>query len=111
MRSRFGHARERKRGQSTIEIVVLIMIVAAAVLTMNRYIRRGIMARLKKSGDSLGEQFSPNHISTFEITRTVNAKFTVTMASGGTEEKQYDTYTETVTENMEFGALNEEKLF
>ena len=50
--------RKSKKGQSTIEVVVLVIIVAAAVLFMNRYVRRSVMGMLKEKTDGLGKQFS-----------------------------------------------------
>jgi hypothetical protein len=35
------------RGQSTLEYAVFITVVAAAVVSMSLYVRRGIMANLK----------------------------------------------------------------
>lgn len=98
-------------GQSAVEIVVLIMIIAAAVLAMNRYVRRAIMARLKESGDSLGEQFSPEHVTKFNVVQNVSAEYTMTMSQGGVESKVYDSYVENRVEEKEFDALNKETLF
>ncbi len=101
----------RRKGQSAIEIVVLIMIVAAAVLTMNRFVRRAIMARLKESGDSVGEQFSPDHVTKFNVVQNVKAEYSITMSKGGVETKTYDYYVENRVEDKEFDVLNKEKLF
>ena len=49
-----------RRGQSTLEYAVLISVIAAAVLGMAMYARRGISARLRESADSMGSQFSPD---------------------------------------------------
>ena len=46
----------RKRGQSISEYVIVIGIVAAALLLMQTYIKRGIQGVIKASADELGDQ-------------------------------------------------------
>ena len=48
----------KRKGQSTLEYAVLIVIVIAALLAMNQYIKRGIQGRLKSATDDVGDQFS-----------------------------------------------------
>ena len=48
----------RKKAQSTLEYVILIILVVAALLTMQIYVKRGIQGRLRSSADDIGEQFS-----------------------------------------------------
>ena len=57
----------KKKGQSTLEYAVLIVIIIAALLAMNQYIKRGLQGRLKSATDDIGDQFSPgntNYIKT-----------------------------------------------
>ncbi len=49
-----------KRGQSTLEYVILIVIVIAAILTMQVYMKRGVQGRWKSAVDDMGEQYDPN---------------------------------------------------
>src|ERR1041385_7121717 len=63
----FKHLNKRK-GQSTLEYAVLIVIIIAALLAMNQYIKRGLQGRLKSSTDDIGEQFSPGNTN---VTKTV----------------------------------------
>jgi uncharacterized protein (UPF0333 family) len=49
-----------RRGQSTLEYVILIVIVIAALLTMQMYMKRGVQGRWKSAADELGEQYDPN---------------------------------------------------
>ena len=51
----------KRKGQSTLEYAVLIVIIIAALLAMNQYIKRGLQGRLKSSTDDIGEQFSPGN--------------------------------------------------
>ncbi len=53
-----AHTRMR-RGQTAIEFAALIVILIAAVVTMQVYVKRGIMGRARQTADSLGEQFDP----------------------------------------------------
>ncbi len=100
-----------KRGQSTIEIVVLIIVIAAAVLTMNRYLRRTIMGRIRQEADQIGEQFSVTGVENITISQSVQARYKTTQTLGGEELKQYAYRNITSTRNIELGALNEEEFF
>ena len=63
----------KKKGQSTLEYAVLIVIIIAALLAMNQYIKRGLQGRLKSATDDIGDQFSPgNTNSTKTVTTGVN---------------------------------------
>ncbi len=48
----------KKRGQSTLEYAVLIIIIIGALLSIQVYIKRGISGRLKQASDDIGDQFS-----------------------------------------------------
>lgn len=47
---------ERARGQSITEYVILLGVVAAAVLGMQSYAKRGIQAGIKAAADRIGSQ-------------------------------------------------------
>ncbi len=49
----------KRMGQSMLEYAVLIVLVAAALLTIQIYLKRGIQGRLRSAADDIGEQFSP----------------------------------------------------
>lgn len=55
------HAR---RAQSAVEYVVVLAAVAAALLSMAVYMKRGVSGNLRGSADSVGEQYHPKHSST-----------------------------------------------
>jgi hypothetical protein len=59
----------KRKGQSTLEYAVLIVIIIAALLAMNQYIKRGLQGRLKSSTDDIGDQFSPGNTN---FSRTVS---------------------------------------
>jgi hypothetical protein len=51
----------RKRGQSTVEYAVLIIIIICALISIQAYIKRGVQGRLKSATDDIGDQFSPGN--------------------------------------------------
>jgi len=48
----------QKRGQSTLEYAVLIVVIIGALLTIQTYIKRGVQGRMKQATDDIGDQFS-----------------------------------------------------
>lgn len=60
----------KKKGQSTLEYAVLIVIIIAALLAMNQYIKRGLQGRLKSATDDIGDQFSPGNTNYSKVTTT-----------------------------------------
>jgi len=51
----------QKRGQSTLEYAVLIVVIIGALLAMQAYIKKGVQGRLKGATDDIGDQFSPGN--------------------------------------------------
>ena len=60
----------KKKGQSTLEYAVLIVIIIAALLAMNQYIKRGLQGRFKSAADDIGVQFSPGNTNYVKVTTT-----------------------------------------
>lgn len=48
-----------RKGQSTLEYAVLIVVIIAALIAMQVYLKRGIQGKMRESADTIGEQFSP----------------------------------------------------
>ena len=48
----------KTQGQSTLEYAILMVIIIAALLTMQTYVKRSIQGRLKSATDDIGEQYS-----------------------------------------------------
>ena len=70
--------KRRKKGQSTLEYAVLIIIIIGALLSIQVYIKRGIQGRLKGAADDIGDQFSvgnTNVISTMTTSSRTKDKF------------------------------------
>ena len=59
-------------GQSLVEYTALVVIVAAALLGMSLYLKRGLSGRLRSAADSAGQQYDP---------RATTATFTVSVRS------------------------------
>jgi hypothetical protein len=58
------------RGQSTVELAILIAAVAAALVAMAIYLQRGYQGYLRTASQTHGVQFDPN--STFDESRRLN---------------------------------------
>jgi uncharacterized protein (UPF0333 family) len=63
---------KRKKGQSTLEYAILIVIIIGALLSIQVYIKRGIQGRMRSATDDIGDQFSPGNTNYIETTRTVS---------------------------------------
>ncbi len=63
-----------KKSQSLLEYSILLMIIIAAFLTMQVYIKRGFQGRWKQSVDDLGEQYDAQgfHGNTHYMTDTTS---------------------------------------
>ena len=59
-----------KRGQSTVEYAVLIVVVIAALLTIQNYVKRGVQGRLKSSADDIGDQYSEGNMNMMKRTKS-----------------------------------------
>ncbi len=62
---------KKRCGQSTIEVVVLFIVIAAALFLMRAYIQRGVQGKLKKSAEQIGTPWTyegdPSHIAYKEV--------------------------------------------
>lgn len=75
-----------KIGQSTLEYAVLIVVIIAALVAMQVYLKRGVQGRMRESADQIGEQFSPGY--------TVSNRTTTTYAQTRDTSDAYSTSTE-----------------
>lgn len=79
----------KERGQSTIEVVVLFVIIAAAVFLMRAYIQRGLQGKIKEDADKIGTGWSyqaddPNINTYYEYTHTERSTVEDTYSTGVT---------------------------
>lgn len=73
--------KRRKKGQSTLEYAILIIIIIGALLSIQVYIKRGIQGRLKGAADDIGDQFSVGNTNVVQI-MTTSSKTKDTFAAG-----------------------------
>lgn len=81
----------KKNGQSTLEYAVLIVVIIAALVAMQVYLKRGIQGRVRESADQIGSQFSPG-ITTSNMTTS----------TGGTTTESLENNQMTTTFNNQF---------
>ena len=62
--------KRKNKGQSLLEYSVLIIIIIAALFSIQMYIKRGIQGRMKSATDDIGEQFSVGNMNYRKITTT-----------------------------------------
>ena len=75
----------QKRGQSTLEYAVLIVIIIGALLTIQVYIKRGVQGRLKSSADDIGDQYSDgNQNEVSQTNRFTNSEEVYTTGQAST---------------------------
>ncbi|MDD5253022.1 MAG: hypothetical protein WC060_03190 [Candidatus Omnitrophota bacterium] len=72
----------RAKGQSTLEYVILLGFVVAALIAMGVYMKRGAQGRLRESADQIGEQYEAGK-TTGKYTVSTDMAQKETLASGG----------------------------
>ncbi len=68
---------QREKAQSTVEYAIIIAVVISALLTMQWWMRCGVMGKLHDSSDQIGDQFNP-----FAAAHNVNKTFNSTRTDG-----------------------------
>jgi Flp pilus assembly pilin Flp len=67
MKNKYG----RTKAQSTIEYAVMVACLAAALIGMQIYIKRGIQGRIRSAADEIGGQYSAT-TTTSDITQSIS---------------------------------------
>jgi len=62
----------QKRGQSTLEYAVLIVVIIGALLTIQVYIKRGVQGRLRSAADDIGDQYSDGNMNEIITTNRIS---------------------------------------
>lgn len=105
----------KKRGQSTLEYAILIVIVIGALIAIQVYIKRGIQGRLKSATDDIGDQYSPGNtnisITTTTVSKTRDTFGAGTPAGGVGVSKSVMEEDETITTNGSMNIINVEQEF
>ena len=99
--------KRRKKGQSTLEYAILIIIIIGALMSIQVYIKRGIQGRLKQASDDIGDQFS---VGNTNVTTTTYSRSQTrdTFKAGVTKSELTDDEVTTTTTNMEILNVNQE---
>jgi uncharacterized protein (UPF0333 family) len=68
--------RVKSKGQSTLEYVILLGFIVAALIAMGIYMKRGMQGRLRESTDQVGDQYSATNFKSeyFTDTNTVQTE-------------------------------------
>ncbi|MBU0468629.1 MAG: hypothetical protein KKF78_06545 [Candidatus Omnitrophica bacterium] len=61
-----------KKGQTSMEFLVLMTVILAAFLSIGNYFKRGLQGRWKTAVDELGEQYDPRTGNTMVVHRIVS---------------------------------------
>jgi Flp pilus assembly pilin Flp len=86
------------KGQSTLEYAILIIIIIAALITLQSYIKRGVQGRLQSSTDTVGDQFSTAAPANYyKQTNTASATRETNIGGVANTAMRADQYTNTVT--------------
>jgi uncharacterized protein (UPF0333 family) len=64
--------KRRKKGQSTLEYAILIIIIIGALMSIQVYIKRGVQGRLKQAADDIGDQYSVGNTNVTKTMRTAS---------------------------------------
>ena len=72
----------KTKGQSTLEYVILLGFVVAALIAMGVYMKRGAQGRLRESTDQIGEQYDARNTES-SYTTIAHMKQTENMTKGG----------------------------
>jgi Flp pilus assembly pilin Flp len=73
-----------KRGQSVLEYAILMVIIIAALLTLQTYIKRGIQGRLRSATDDIGSQYTTSEGANWYKRVTTNSNTAEYTAKGVT---------------------------
>ncbi len=94
------------KGQSTLEYAVLIVVIIAALIAMQVYLKRGVQGRMRESSDQIGDQFSPGYTQSNRVRTTYTNSMERTTAYDTTTQIQNQYQNVTGYENV-MSASNE----
>ena len=61
---------KNRKGQSTLEFAILIVIIIGALIAMQNFVKRGYQGRLRGATDDMGEQYSPGNTQDIGYTKS-----------------------------------------
>ena len=99
---------KKRKGQSSVEYAVLIIVIIGALLAIQVYIKRGVQGRLKSATDDIGDQYSPGNTNVLIRMRTKSTTHD-TFIKGATKSEIIGK--ETTTEDVDMNIINVQQEF
>ena len=62
--------RKKRRGQTTLEYAILVIVIIGALITMQTYIKRALQGKFRESADQIGDAFSPGNTNVFIVSKS-----------------------------------------
>ena len=97
----------RRKGQSTLEYAILVIIIIGALLSIQVYIKRGVQGRLKSAADDIGAQFKPGDTNVVMVT-TTSSTSSDTFIGGVTKSQLLNAEVTTDLMNSQINTVNED---
>ncbi|MDP8265176.1 MAG: hypothetical protein P9M12_06855 [Candidatus Aceula lacicola] len=91
--------KNRKKGQTFLEFVVLFIVIIAALIAMRAYIQRGVQGKWKETIDSMGKQYDPQ--GEFHVTQNMESNTLTVMQVDTTNTAGYTTSRVDITNSDE----------
>jgi len=89
-----------KRGQSTLEYAILVVVVILALIGIQAYLKRGISGRMRESTDQIGEQFEAGVTTYNYVTESASLTHENQTAWGSTTNYEKQTQQRSGWENV-----------
>jgi hypothetical protein len=85
--------KQKRKGQTLLEFVVLFIVLIAAFLAMQNYLRRGVQGKWKENLDSMAKQYDPaaNAQTSYTMTQNATTTMNVNYEAGGYRTWRVDT--------------------
>lgn len=77
--------RLNRKGQNTLEYVLLITAVVVAFLLIQYYLNRGLQGRVREASDNIGDQFTAEDTKTSYVLGTSSTTHDTQLPSGDAE--------------------------
>ncbi len=90
----------KTKAQSTLEYVILIGVVVAALIAMGIYMKRGAQGQLRQAADQIGEQYSAGLTTSNYLVTSKQTQREVLSNSGRTETQINSEQTRTGNETV-----------
>ena len=62
--------RNNRKAQSTLELALIFILIAVALMSMSVFIKRAVQGRIRSAADDIGEQYSPALVDSEITTQT-----------------------------------------